>query len=132
MSKLVPSGIGIDPMLHAMLEEVRRRHWLIFCFGCDLTRLSVVAGVYKWDAGYTDVVLLRDADDAVSYRVRTETTRDIFAPAAVTWYYVGEAAWAVRAVLDLDPPGRFVTAEHAAPFVGVPLDQRRPVTIRPA
>ena len=118
-------------MLHAMLEEVRRRHWLIFCFGRDFTTLSVVAGVYTWDAGYTDVILLRDADDAVSYRVRTDTTHDIFAPATVTWYYVGEV-WAVRAILDLDPPDRLITGEHAAPFVGVPLNQRRPVTIRPA
>ena len=129
---MAPSSVDIDPMLHAMLEEVRRRHWLIFCFGRNLKTLSVVAGVYKWDGGYADIILLRAANDAVSYRVRTDTTHDIFAPTTVTWYYVGEAAWAVRAALNLDPPGRLLAYEHAAPFVGIPLDQRRPVTIRPA
>jgi hypothetical protein len=94
---------------------------------------ELVAAVFQWPT-CADVLILRGEDDASAYRVPTFPDTDVFAPELVSWHYHSQAAWTLRAVLTIDPPG------HARAPTGVlrpasgcfvPMEIRRSVTIRP-
>jgi hypothetical protein len=65
---------------------------------------DVVAYVFQWSM-CTEVVILRGEDDASAYRVPTFPETDVFTPPLVSWQYHAFAAWTLRAVLTIDPPG---------------------------
>ncbi|WP_232376396.1 hypothetical protein [Amycolatopsis aidingensis] len=115
-----------------LLAELRRRGWVLFVFG-PKDSPEVVAHVFQWDT-CADVVILRGEDDASAYRVPTFPDTDVFAPELVSWHYHASAAWTLRAVLTIDPPGHPdapMGVLRPVPGCGVPMERRRPVSIRP-
>jgi hypothetical protein len=120
------------PDVEIWLTELRRRRWMLYVFGPQ-DGPDLVAAVFQWPTS-ADVVLLRGEDDASAYRVPTFPDTDVFAPTLVSWQYHAPAAWALRAVLTIEPPGQ-PRAPSAVlrpePLCSVPMEIRRPVTIRP-
>jgi hypothetical protein len=114
------------------LTELRRRHWTLHFFG-DRAEPHIIGAVWQWE-DCADVAILRGHDRAVAYRVPTTWDTDVFAPLWVYWWYAHSAAWALRAVLTLEPPTGPAELNRmipAPPICRVGLDERRPVTIRP-
>lgn len=94
---------------------------------------DLVAAVFQWPTS-ADVLLLRGEDDASAYRVPTFPDTDVFAPMLVSWQYHAAAVWALRAVLTIEPPGHPQAPSgvlRPEPLCSVPMEIRRPVTIRP-
>lgn len=119
--------------LDDFLAELRRRRWLLHYFGVSPDRLTAIGATHQWDT-CADVLILRAEDDASAFRAPTFPDTDYFSPTLVVWQYHATAAWTLRAVLTLDPPGhpRAPRAiETPAPGCTLPPDQRRPMTIRP-
>lgn len=119
--------------LDDLLAELRRRRWLMHYFGPDRGSLTAIGATRQWD-GCADVLILRAEDDASAFRTPTFPNTDYFAPTVVAWQYHASAAWTLRAVLTLDTPGHQRAPQAVqVPARGctVPLDQRRPMTIRP-
>lgn len=115
-----------------LLTELRCRKWVLYVFGPH-DGPDVVAAVFQWST-CADVLILRGEDDASAYRVPTFPDTDVFAPDFVSWQYHAPAAWTLRAVLTLDPPGHPrapMAVLRPAAGCAVPIGLRRPVTIRP-
>ncbi|GAA4857112.1 MULTISPECIES: hypothetical protein [Saccharopolyspora] len=115
-----------------LLTELRRRRWVLYVFG-PRRAPEVVAATFHWTT-CADVVLLRAEDDASAYRAPITPSTDVFAPDLVSWQYRAPAAWTLRAVLTLAPPGEPdapLAVLRPEPGCHVPMDLRRPVTIRP-
>lgn len=94
---------------------------------------EVVAHVFQWDTR-ADVVILRGERDVSAYRVPTFPDTDVFVPELVSWHYHASAAWTLRAVLTIDPPGHPdapTAVLRSVPGCGIPMERRRPVSIRP-
>ncbi|WP_245976269.1 hypothetical protein [Amycolatopsis palatopharyngis] len=86
-----------------LLTELRSRKWVLYVFGPH-DGPDLVAAVFQWPT-CADVLILRGEDEASAYRVPTFPGTDVFTPDFVSWQYHASAAWALRAVLTLDPPG---------------------------
>ncbi|MBB5156978.1 hypothetical protein [Saccharopolyspora phatthalungensis] len=115
-----------------LLNELRRRGWVLYVFG-PKDAPEAVAHVFQWDT-CADVVILRDEDDATAYRLPTFPGTDVFAPELVSWHYHASTAWTLRAVLTIAPPGHPdapMGVLRPVPACGVPIQIRRPVSIRP-
>jgi hypothetical protein len=120
------------PDVEELLTELRRRKWVLYVFG-QQDGPDAVAAVFQWTT-CADVVILRGADDATAYRVPTFPDTDVFSPEMVSWQYHASAAWTLRAVLTIDPPGHPrapVSVLRPAAGCFVPMELRRPLTIRP-
>lgn len=118
--------------INELLNELRYRRWVLYMFG-PKDGPDVVAYVFQWYM-CADVVILRSENDASAYRVPTLPETDVFAPELVSWQYHASAAWTLRSVLTIDPPGHPrapIAVLQPAPGCYVPMEQRRPVTIRP-
>ena len=127
---MVPDGIHADAA--ELLTELRRRKWVLYVFGPQ-DGPDVVAAVFQWST-CADVLILRGEDDASAYRVPTFPDTDVFSPELVSWQYHAPITWTLRAVLTIDPPGHPgapMAILQPAPGCFVPMDVRRPVTIRP-
>ena len=117
-----------------LLSEFRRRNWTLHLFG-PRGAPDVYATTFQWQT-CADVFVLRGEHHAFAYRVLTVPGTDVFRPQTVTWdYFSEEPAWTLRAVLTIPPPGApgapmQIRTPH--PECGVPIELRRPVTIRPA
>jgi hypothetical protein len=137
-----------------LLNELKIRHWGVYVFG-SRSAPSVFGAVLAWSppplppgltikeygpgepfgGEYWDVIVLRGAEDATSYRVpRMLTTGDPFTVDRVVWQYHSCAAWSMRAVLALHPPGHPdspIRLERAGQGCGVLPGLHRPQTFRP-
>lgn len=82
----------------ALVETATERGFRWHVLGTD-----VVAGV-RQHLGYTDVVVVADADHAHAYRMPAGA--DVFAPAHVYWQYAASPVWTLRALLTLPEPTR--------------------------
>jgi hypothetical protein len=91
------------PDVEELLNELRRRRWMLYVFG-PKDGPDVVAAVFQWST-CADVVILRGEVDASAFRVPTFPDTDVFSPELVSWQYHAPAAWTLRAVLTTDPPG---------------------------
>lgn len=115
-----------------LLNELRRRKWVLYVFGPREAPYAV-SYVFQWET-CADVVILRGEDDATAYRVPTFPNTDIFAPEVVSWQYHAPAAWTLRAVLTIEPPGHpdaLMSVLRPDRGCCVPVDIRRPLSIRP-
>ncbi|MEV7551969.1 hypothetical protein AB0N89_20310 [Amycolatopsis sp. NPDC089917] len=117
-----------------LLEELRRRRWTLYFFG-DPKAPHLIAAMFQWEV-CADVLILRGEEDATAYRVPTfREDDDVFLPGIVSWQYHSDPEWTLRAVLTIGVPG-----QADAPFAllrpdslsKIPIELRRPVTIRPA
>lgn len=127
--------MAADELTH-LLDDMRRSHqWAFHYFGRDGYRApDVMACVREWREAW-DVVLLREGQPSVAYRVPITDGVDIFAPDAVTWAYGADRPeWTLRAVLTVPDPGDDSAHHRMTPpaACGIPADMRRPVTVRPA
>ncbi|HKN51002.1 MAG TPA: hypothetical protein VJX66_00810 [Amycolatopsis sp.] len=121
-----------DLGLEELLNEVRRRKWVLHLFG-GRESPEIYAAVFQWET-CADVVILRDEDHATAFRVPTFPGTDVFDPGVVTWQYHATPVWTLRAVLALPAPG-----ESGAPLQAlrpqadcrIPIELRQGVTIRP-
>jgi hypothetical protein len=116
-----------------LLAELRHRRWVLHFFGADRGHPDVIAAVFRWPE-CADVVVLRGEDDAIAYRMPVPPGVDVFAPKHVNWVYAAPAAWTLKAMLSLEPPGtphapRGLVA--APPGCGIPPGLRGVRTIRP-
>jgi len=71
---------------------------------------------------------------ATAYRTPLTPDTDPFAPEVVTWVYSSSAVWTLRAVLTIERPGTPGAPGEvmsAPPACRIPMEVRRPVTIRP-
>lgn len=130
---IIPSGTSVScPDVDTLLGELRRRRWAVHIFGLREAP-ELVGAVLRWNT-CADVVLLRAEDDASAYRTPSVTDKDVFAPDLVVWQYHAAAAWTLRAVLTIEPPGTPgapMAIEHPAGRCAVPQRLRRPMMIRP-
>ncbi|WIY06888.1 hypothetical protein QRX60_24655 [Amycolatopsis mongoliensis] len=120
------------PGLEQLLEELRRRKWVLHLFG-GREAPEIYAAVHTWPT-CADVIILRDEHRASAYRVPTFPGTDVFSPRVVTWQYHATPVWTLRAVLTLaEPgtPGAPLQALRPQPGCHIPLELRRDVTIRP-
>lgn len=120
------------PVLEELLEELRRRKWVLHLFG-GREAPEVYAAVHQWPT-CADVIILRDEHQASAYRVPTFPGTDVFSPRVVTWQYHAAPVWTLRAVLTLaEPgtPGAPLQALRPQPQCRIPPDLRQDVTIRP-
>ncbi|SFW90686.1 hypothetical protein [Amycolatopsis australiensis] len=119
-------------VLEQLLEELRRRKWVLHLFG-GREAPELYAAVHEWPT-CADVIILRDEHRASAYRVPTFPGTDVFAPRVVTWQYHATPVWTLRAVLTLaEPgtPGAPLQALRPQPECHIPPGLRRDVTIRP-
>jgi hypothetical protein len=118
--------------LDDLLTELRRRKWVLFVIG-PRDGPDIVAATFHW-LTCADVLILRGEDEATAFRAPTFPDTDLFAPEFVSWQYHSSAAWTLRAVLTLDPPGHprapMAILKPDTPCT-VPMEIRRPMTIRP-
>jgi hypothetical protein len=129
-------GRGMDTTatvteLDALLEQAGKRGFVWHLFRPDHHGPEVLAGVFQW-ADCADVVVLSDPMHAHAYRVPTDDSADVFAPARVLWWYGQSPVWTLRALLALpspDHPQAPRTLTAAPQGTGVPGD-RRPVRMR--
>jgi hypothetical protein len=115
-----------SPDVDELLRELRRRRWVLYVFG-PKDGPDAVAYVFQWSM-CPDVVILRGEDDASAYRVPTFPETDVFTPPLVSWQYHASAAWTLRAVLTIDPPGHPnapTAVQRPAAGCFVPMDIRR-------
>ncbi|MEU5263659.1 hypothetical protein [Amycolatopsis sp. NPDC021455] len=122
------SGQGLEELL----EELRRRKWVLHLFG-GREAPEIYAAVHRWPT-CADVIILRDEHRASAYRVPTFPGTDVFSPRVVTWQYHATPVWTLRAVLTLaEPgtPGAPLQALRPQPDCHIPLELRQDVTIRP-
>lgn len=120
------------PLEH-WLEMLRHRRWTLHLGGSDPRRPDWMAAHLRWPAA-TDVVIIRDEQDATAFRVPADGAVDVLDPRWVTWVYSAGAIWTLRAVLTLPPPGAVgepVCLMCAPAACCVPRVGRRPVTVRP-
>lgn len=132
MTTLPPHAPASYPSVDMLLAELRRRRWAVHLFGARETP-HLVGAVLAWGT-CADVVLLRGEDDASAFRTPTIADADVFAPELVSWQYHAPAAWTLRAVLTIEPPGSPgapQAVECPAAQCTVPTRLRRPATIRP-
>ena len=123
-----PSGQALDELL----EELRRRKWVLHLFG-GREAPEIYAAVHRWPT-CADVIILRDEHRASAYRVPTFPGMDVFSPGVVTWQYHATPVWTLRAVLTLAEPGTRgapLQALRPQPDCHIPFGLRRDVTIRP-
>lgn len=122
------SGQGLEELL----EELRRRNWVLHLFG-GREAPEIYAAVHRWPT-CADVIVLRDEQRASAFRVPTFPGTDVFGPRVVTWQYHATPVWTLRAVLTLaEPgtPGAPLQALRPQPGCHIPLELRQDVVIRP-
>ncbi|MEU8639717.1 hypothetical protein AB0C38_46630 [Amycolatopsis sp. NPDC048633] len=120
------------PGLEELLEELRRRKWVLHLFG-GREAPEIYAAVHTWPT-CADVIILRDEHRASAYRVPTFPGTDVFSPRVVTWQYHATPVWTLRAVLTLSEPGTPgapLQALRPQPQCHIPPELRQVVTIRP-
>jgi hypothetical protein len=120
------------PVLEELLEELRRRKWVLHLFG-GREEPDVYAAVHRWPT-CADVIVLRDEHRASAFRVPLFPGTDVFSPKVVTWQYHATPVWTLRAVLTLaEPgtPGAPLQALRPQPECHIPPELRQDVTIRP-
>ncbi|MEA5364624.1 hypothetical protein VA596_34190 [Amycolatopsis sp., V23-08] len=125
------TGSG-GPDLEELLEELRRRKWVLHLFG-GREAPEIYAAVFQWQT-CADVVVIRDEHRASAYRVPTFPGTDVFSPRVVTWQYHATPVWTLRAALTLaEPgtPGAPLQALRPQPGCHIPMELRADVTIRP-
>ena len=131
MSPTTPRGFdGLG--LEELLEELRRRKWVLHLFG-GRTAPEIYAAVHQWET-CADVVIIRDERRASAFRVPIFPGTDVFRPRVVTWQYHSNPVWTLRAALTLPPPGSPgapLQALRPQPDCLIPEELRRDVTIRP-
>ena len=122
------SGSGLEELL----EELRRRKWVLHLFG-GREAPEIYAAVHTWPT-CADVIILRDEHRASAYRVPLFPGTDVFSPRVVTWQYHATPVWTLRAVLTLaEPgtPGAPLQALRPQPQCHIPPELRHDVTVRP-
>lgn len=113
------------------LDALRVRGFGFHYYGRDSSRLTEVVAVYRWH-DVVDVAIIRGPEDGQTIAYRVPVGSDIFNPQSVVMFYVGNASWALRWLMTLDPP--MITPTRLVGFpvlLGIPPDRRVPVTIRP-
>jgi hypothetical protein len=118
-----------------LAQLTRQRRWMAYYFGAR-DAPSSMAFTFDWrGSSCADVLLLRGEDDALAYRVPTDSGTEVLRPTLICWSYQGSALWTMRAVLSLHPP-----THPQAPYLlyPAPNDYRIPnattpqrLTIRP-
>jgi hypothetical protein len=117
------------------LEKLRRERWMLHLGGTDARRPDWIAAHFQWH-DCADVVIIRAEDSAAAFRTPTDEITDVLCPDYVTWVYGDDksAVWVLRAALSLPRPGSPDEPYHlidAPPACRIPLDGRRPFTMRP-
>ncbi|MPZ79471.1 MAG: hypothetical protein GEV28_03355 [Actinophytocola sp.] len=112
------------------LERLRELGWTQYRFGGDDAGPELVAHAFFWRT-CADVVIVKDARTATAYRALP--CRDVFQPVHITRMTAGPMNRVLREALTWPEPGtvRESNPMTAPPGCGLPLDLRRPVTIRP-
>jgi hypothetical protein len=129
MGRKLLESVDIDELL----EEFARDGFSLYLCG-GRTQPTVIVGVYEWE-NYVDIVNIRGENRVTAARVPRSESLDIFAPETIVWFYQGNVALTLKAILPLvhpDHPDAPLTT-HAPPNdLHVPRAEQRPLTIRRA
>jgi hypothetical protein len=119
--------------LNDLLSELRRRQWTLIRWGPE-DAPALLAAVFRGDS-YTDVLILRNAEQATGYRLPMFPESDIFNPHTVAYQYHSTPLWTLRAMLALPAPGKsgapMLTEQPKYPECFIPEELPRPLLIRP-
>jgi hypothetical protein len=111
---------------------IGRQRFMAHAFRSDRNGPEVLAFVHYWAGGTADVVMIFDEEKACAYRT-AGTGGDVFAPELVSWWYLSNAVWTLRALITLPEPGR---PEEPCEIMRPPLEctlpagNRIPVRVR--
>jgi hypothetical protein len=116
-----------------LLAEVVTDGFVVYCCGPRGAPRALVAS-YQWD-DYVDLLSIRCFDRIITARVPAPQRAgiDVFGPKTVVWAYEGPPRPALRALLDLVPPGHPDAPARACPAppgLYIPRAEQRPLTIR--
>jgi hypothetical protein len=112
------------------LDALRVRGFGFHYYGPDSSRLTEVVAIYRRN-DVADIAIIRGPDEGQTIAYRALVSSDILDPQTVAGFYVGNARWALRWLMTLDPP-TLTPSLHMEfpPGLGIPQDRRVPVNIR--
>ena len=118
--------------LDELLGLVGRQGFLAHEFKSDRDGPEVLAFVRYWAGGSADVVIVFDEVRASAFRT-AGSGADVFAPELVSWWYVSNPVWTLRALLALPGPGHPdepIELMRPPPEYLLPAGDRMPVRVR--
>ncbi|HEV8559038.1 MAG TPA: hypothetical protein VGR06_21915 [Actinophytocola sp.] len=118
--------------LDALLSRIGRQRFLAHAFRPDRNGPDVLAFVRYWAGGTADVVIVFDEARASAFRT-AGSGADVFAPELVSWWYLNNPVWTLRALMALPEPGHPdepVEIMRPPPGCLLPAGGRMPVLVR--